>query len=485
MAHVTTRGAYGHLANRLNRFPQGAPPSGILFRILALLFSEREAELVARLPIKPVTVAAAARIWKTSEAEAHRVLDGLASRAVLLDMEGPDGPIYILPPPMAGFFEFSMMRVRDDVDQKLLSELFYQYLTVEDDFILNLFTHGQTQLGRVFVNEPALAESAERGSAARSKRASTVAGRGPTAPGPAASRPTAPDPTAPGPWAPRPTEGSRPAPRADVRDGGLHVLDYERASEVIGTAEHMGVGTCYCRHKMQHLGRACAAPLGICMTFGGTADALIRHGYARRVDRVEGTNLLQEAYGHNLVQFGENVQRSVNFICNCCGCCCEAMIAARRFGMLDPVHTTNFSPHVADELCNGCGKCVDACPVEAMTLVSANDPTKPHKRRAALDAGTCLGCGVCTRVCPTNGLWLEARAARVVTPVDTLHRTVLMAIERGRLQDCIFDNRALFSHRAMAAILGVILRLPPTKQILATEQMRSRYLVKILERVTF
>ena len=58
-----------------------------------------------------------------------------------------------------------------------------------------------------------------------------------------------------------------------------------------------------------------------------------------------------------------------------------------------------------------------------------------------------------------------------------------MAIERGRLQDCIFDNRALFSHRAMAGVLGVILKLPPTKQVLASEQMRSRYLVKLLEHV--
>jgi ferredoxin len=337
---------------------------------------------------------------------------------------------------MAGFFEFSMMRVRDDIDQKLLAELFHQYVTVEDEFVLRLFTNGETQFGRVFVNEPALEAS------------------------------------------------SRPGPNlSENGDGRLHVLDYERSSEVIGTADVMAVGVCYCRHKAEHVGRACDAPKDTCMTFGGTADSLIRHGHARRVDRVEGMDLLQEAYDRNLVQFGENVQREVAFICNCCGCCCEAMIAARRFGLLDPVHTTNFVPHVREELCNGCGKCVTACPVEAMTLVSANDPQRPKRRKAVLATDLCLGCGVCTRVCPTNGLVLEARAQRVVTPVDSLHRTVLMALERGRLQDCIFDNRALFSHRAMAAILGVILRLPPTKQVLATEQMKSRYLVRLLEHV--
>jgi ferredoxin len=445
MAHATTRGAYRQLADRLNRFPQGAPPSELLYRILELLFSEREAGLVAQLPIRPFTAKDAGRIWKMRPADAQSTLDALASRAILLDVESPRGTVYVLPPPMAGFFEFSMMRVRDDIDQKLLSELFYQYITVEDDFITSLFTTGSTQLGRVFVNEPALVESAER---ARSSSAS-----------------------APGDVPPR------------AGNGGLHVLDYERASEVIQTSEHMGVGVCYCRHKMEHVGRACDAPRDICMTFGGTADSLIRHGYAREVDAVEGMDLLQEAYANNLVQFGENVQRGVAFICNCCGCCCEAMIAARRFGLQDPVYTTRFMPHIVDERCNGCAKCVNVCPVEAMTLVSANDPHKPRKRKASLDADRCLGCGVCTRVCPTEGLWLEPRAERVVTPVDTLHRTVLMAIERGKLQDCIFDNRALFSHRAMAAVLGVILRLPPTKQVLATEQMRSRYLVRILEHV--
>lgn len=71
----------------------------------------------------------------------------------------------------------------------------------------------------------------------------------------------------------------------------------------------------------------------------------------------------------------------------------------------------------------------------------------------------------------------------MVTPVNSLHRVVAMAIERGKLQNLIFDNRALFSHRAMAALLGVISKLPPLKQALASRQMKSRYLENLLARV--
>ena len=66
MAHATDLSAYGRLSERLNRFPQGAPPSALLFSILKMLFSEREAGLVSRLPIRPFTAADAARAWKTS-----------------------------------------------------------------------------------------------------------------------------------------------------------------------------------------------------------------------------------------------------------------------------------------------------------------------------------------------------------------------------------------------------------------------------------
>jgi ferredoxin len=92
----------------------------------------------------------------------------------------------------------------------------------------------------------------------------------------------------------------------------------------------------------------------------------------------------------------------------------------------------------------------------------------------------CLGCGVCVRACTAKALSLAPRPGRVITPVNSTHRAVVMAIERGKLQNLIFDNNALASHRAMAAVLGVILRLPPIKQAMASRQMKSRYLAKLL-----
>lgn len=425
MAHHTLKTAYSELADRINRFPQGAPPSELLFKILKVLFTEKEAGLVALLPIKPFTAEKAATIWKTDLTTTRNILDGLAGKALLVDMEQNGQQEYALPPPMAGFFEFSMMRVRNDIDQKALGELFYQYLNVEEDFIRALFTDGETRLGRAFVNEPAL--SAEN---------------------------------------------------------SLYVLDYERASEVIKTATHIGVGMCYCRHKMMHLGRACNVPMDICMTFNTTAASLIKHGHARKIEATECLDLLQQAYEHNLVQFGENVREEVNFICNCCGCCCEAMIAARRFSILNPVHTTNFIPVVNELQCNGCGKCVNVCPVEAMVLVSANDPHLPKRKKAVINEERCLGCGVCVRSCSHKSIVLKSRPGRILTPLNGTHKAVVMAIERNMLQHLIFDNRVLFSHRALAAVLGVLLRLPPIKQVMASEQIKSRYFEHLIKKMS-
>ena len=188
----------------------------------------------------------------------------------------------------------------------------------------------------------------------------------------------------------------------------IHVLDYERASQFILTSAHMGISTCYCRHKAHHLEQACAAPMDICMSFNGVADSLIRHGHARRVDAVEGMELLAQAYEHNLVQCGENVREQVSFICNCCGCCCEGLIAAKKFGMLQPLHTTNFLPQVDGDTCTGCGLCHQACPIAAITVADVPG----QKKIAQVDEAICLGCGVCLRACRKKSIQLKFRAER-------------------------------------------------------------------------
>ena len=91
MAHTTLKTSYSSLADRLNRFPQGAPPSKLLFKILAMLFSEKEASLVSLLPIKPFTAKKASRLWKMNLNETQKVLDTLAGRAILVDIE-QNGP---------------------------------------------------------------------------------------------------------------------------------------------------------------------------------------------------------------------------------------------------------------------------------------------------------------------------------------------------------------------------------------------------------
>ncbi|MBN1140605.1 MAG: 4Fe-4S binding protein [Deltaproteobacteria bacterium] len=416
MAHQTLKKGYSQLVERLNRFPQGAPPSHLLFKILALLFSEEEAALVAQLPIRPFTAQRAAKIWKVSLIEAQRTLETLAGRCILLDLEQEDGvTLFVLPPPMAGFFEFSLMRTTGGMDKKLLSELFETYLNKEEDFARALFAGGQTQLGRIFVQEPAV----------------------------------------------------------DGKDG-LHVLDYDRAGEMIRSATDIGIGICFCRHKKEHLGVACSAPQDICMTLNMPAASLIRHGAARRVDAQECLDLLTQAYECNLVQFGENAREGIGFICNCCRCCCEALTAARRFGVLNPIHTSNYLPEIDGEKCIGCGRCLKYCPVEAISYDNAEIGQGLPK--AVLHEEDCLGCGICQRICPNGAIRFRERGQRIIPPLNSTHRIVLMALERGKLQHLIFDDQVLLSHRILGAVLGAILKLPPAKRLMAGNQVRSRYL---------
>ncbi len=421
MGHLTTRDAYKNLEERINWFTQGAPPSDTLYKILQVLYTEKEAKWAALLPVRPFTLKRAAKIWGTTEAKAEKLLDHLCGKALLVDSEYHGERQFVMPPPMAGFIEFALMRTRGDIDQKYLSELYYQYMNVEEDFVKNLFFATETRLGRVYVQEPVL-----------------------------------------------------------TNDKTNHILDYERAAHIIEEAEYIGLGTCYCRHKMYHAGHPCEinAPWDVCLTFDNVARSLNEHGeYARLISKEEAKEVLQLSYESNLVQIGENVREHPAFICNCCGCCCEALQAARRFSPMQPVATTNYIPEISLDTCISCGKCAKVCPILAIHMEDAGNG---NTKKPELDTEICLGCGVCARNCPTKSITLKRRPIQVITPVNSTHRFVLQAIEKGTLQNLVFDNQAFGNHRAMAAVFGTILKLPPLKQALASKQFKSIYLDKLL-----
>jgi ferredoxin len=157
------------------------------------------------------------------------------------------------------------------------------------------------------------------------------------------------------------------------------------------------------------------------------------------------------------------------------------MLAAQRFAMLNPVHTTNFIPEIHKDGCTGCGKCINPCPVNALTLIPSVSPDNKITKKVHLNEEICLGCGLCVRNCIKGAIHLNQRPKMVITPLNSAHRAVVMAIERGTLQHLIYDNQVLWSHRALAGVLGVILKLPPLKQALASRQVKSRYLEALIK----
>ena len=410
MGHITSKN-YLSLQKRLDMNAQGAPASESLYKILEILFSAEEAEKVSLLPIMPFAVGEAAKRWKLSEKETGKILIELSSKGLLLDMNNNDVQTYVLAPTMAGFFEFALMRTDGRFDRKVLSELFYKYINEEDDFVEKVLMQ-KTPIARTMIHEQTI----------QSKDQSEV-------------------------------------------------LDYERATHIINSASCITVGTCYCRHKMEHIGRACEAPQDVCLTFNTAAESLIKHKIAKQISKEEALLVLDKCVDYGLVQIGDNVQNQVNWMCNCCGCCCEAILAYKKIGYRRKINS-NFFASVDREKCTSCGVCILKCPVEAIKIID---------KKVVVDEEICIGCGICQRSCGVKAITIERRKKIVMVPLDSFERCVINAIETNKLQNYIFDNYSLWTNELMRHLVGILFKLSPARFLIANRQLKSQFL-KVLRK---
>ncbi len=421
MGHLSGKQAYRSLQQRLERMPVGAPGQGTIFEILKLLFTPHEAALLAQFPMKFSTIGALSRKLQIPEAELQTTLDRLCERGGVCDLFLSGKRRYMLNPTIVGFFEFSMMRVREDMDQKHLAELYHRYILEEPDFVSSWKTaSAETTPFRTLIHEEALPENY------------------------------------------------------------TEVLDWERCNHLLEETNDFGVTICHCRHVKHHLGEDCQVfhMEDSCLSLGMGVDYLVRNGMARRISREEARDILAESRDAGLVHMADNVQRRGTFICNCCGCCCEVLNSFKRWDSFTNVFASNYLAQPSEAKCRGCKKCQQACPVNAIDMV----PGERHvdgrtiKRMAVVDPHVCIGCGVCQLACRFDSMKMVPREVRRIAPENTVARILTMALEQGKLHEMLVEPTDGLPHRAAHALIGAVLSLDPAKRLLTQRALKSRFI---------
>jgi electron transport complex protein RnfB len=180
---------------------------------------------------------------------------------------------------------------------------------------------------------------------------------------------------------------------------------------------------CICRVQKALIGDPCGHPLDVCMAFSETAGAFDHNPVIRALTREEAMATLRRAAEAGLVHSVSNTQRGVGYICNCCTCSCGVLRGIADLGIANVVARSSFVNQVDEDLCVGCGACVEACPFEALVMDDV----------ARVDRVRCVGCGVCTLACPEGALSLVRRPKGEVLPppVTESDWRVARARERG------------------------------------------------------
>ena len=190
---------------------------------------------------------------------------------------------------------------------------------------------------------------------------------------------------------------------------GIH--PYDKVSEYIANADDIAVGTCYCRHHGELVGRPCDKPKDVCMAFGPQARYIAERGFGRRITKEEAIEVLDRSEKAGLVHCSSNTGKYLDFICNCCGCHCGILRSIKMADVPSAGANSSFMASVNEEECIGCGDCLARCWMEALTL---------EGDIVAIDARRCIGCGLCISACPTGALTLQPREDALVPP--TSHR---------------------------------------------------------------
>ena len=360
------------LAKRLDSNPIAAPLNETLMKILHTLYSLDEAKIGGSFPLLPAPIDKIKAATGFSEPELLNHLNNMANKGLIIDVERRGQTYYMLSPLVVGFFEYTFMRVNDNLPMHQLAHLFEEYHSQPG--VAEEFFGANTKLFQTWGYESAMPHEVES-----------------------------------------------------------EILPYEKASEIIRQSGGGALTMCYCRHQTLHLGKNCDAPIeDVCTSLGNAANWLIKRGFARPATVDEMLRVLDHTEKLGLVHMGDNVQNSPAYICHCCGCCCGVLRSLNEHGV-SSVHPSNFIPKVKLAICTGCGLCEKACHINAIAIIEGV-PGAPKNKTAVIKEELCIGCGVCLNICKSNALEFNRRSSIRIPPLNIKEQMQRIAKEKGKLK---------------------------------------------------
>ena len=338
---------YNTLSKHFSKLAVGPPHNDYLVDILKESFSEKEAEILLRLPtqVAPfeiVTLEQIADVTGLSESELQPILENLATRGLLF--KGHDN---------AG----------------------------ETGYALHQFGYGMPQA--VFwpnENTPYARKMAELCIRHSSSEVLTKAFGGI---GSKVFR-----------WIPV---------RKSVDFSKQAILPYARIEDVINKTTTIALVNCNCRVMSRIKGRSpCKYPLDVCMKYDDLAEYVIDTGIGRKISQDEAIDVNRRAEEAGCVHFADNVvEGEIRHACNCCPCCCWSLgNYKRRRVPRDLLMACQFIRHTDLDSCIGCEQCVATCPIGAVEM---------KDDQPEVDMDWCIGCGVCAMECPTESITMVRR----------------------------------------------------------------------------
>ena len=176
------------------------------------------------------------------------------------------------------------------------------------------------------------------------------------------------------------------------------VLNLESVKRYLKKARKLAIQDCPCRTKMQR----CDAPRDVCVQMNDAAEKGIARGTSREVTLEEALEAVTRANKAGLVPMAymrtdTPKPEGINYICNCCSCCCSILGATLRFGMSPHILKSIATTMTNESICVACGKCEERCHFGARKVVNG---------KMEYNKDLCFGCGLCLSTCPTKAISL-------------------------------------------------------------------------------